>query len=140
MKTKMTTKTITRKIAGRVFSIEVAAIDDPEYGLSVSLREGMRADLAIAAALATEGPATPDAFRFMRKALALSGKDAAELLGVTAVTVSRWENEARELDPLAWFALGTLVLDYAGKPQEPKVRMQRLASGYKPPREKHVDL
>lgn len=40
-------------------------------------------------------------FAFLRQALNLNGHGCAEQIGVTNVTISRWENEAVPLDPMA---------------------------------------
>lgn len=50
-----------------------------------------RFELAIAVALARSGANSGEAFRWMRKAVGLRAIDAAEILGVTPETVSRWE-------------------------------------------------
>ena len=58
--------------------------------------------------------------RFLRKFLGYSGQDFARLMGVTAETVSRWENGKKPLGPVADRTLRLLVLlghpveDYAG--------------------------
>jgi YgiT-type zinc finger domain-containing protein len=65
----------------------------------------------VAVAIIQSGAATGARFRFLRRFLALSAKGVGELLKVVPETISRWETGAREIDPLAWFTLSTLVRD-----------------------------
>lgn len=44
-----------------------------------------------------QSPLTGEEFRFLRKAMGTSAKELARLLGVTAVTVSRWENNKEKV-------------------------------------------
>jgi DNA-binding transcriptional regulator YiaG len=136
----MTTKTITRTVANRVFSVEVPAKPDPEHGTLITTEALGRAEMAIATALALEGPVHGEAFRFMRGALGMTAKALAELLGVAPETVSRWETGERDVDRGAWLTLGSLVLERAGQPPAVQVRMSRLAQEYVAPRERRVDL
>ena len=137
----MATKPITRKISGRVLSVDVPIKVDPESGEPV-LEPGVlgKADRAIAALLAQEGPVDGESFCFMRRSIGAQAKDLAALLGVSPETVSRWETGARDVDRFAWIVLGDLVLEAAGKSIETRARLERLASGAKPPRERHVEL
>lgn len=66
-------------------------------------------ELAIAAELAKLGRCTPEAFKFMRKVLAMRAIDLAKLLDVAPETVSRWENRGLPVEPRAFALLGILV-------------------------------
>ena len=44
-----------------------------------------------------QSPLTGEEFRFLRKAMELSAKELARLLGVTTVTISRWENNKEKV-------------------------------------------
>lgn len=66
-------------------------------------------ELGVAQQLGDLAIRTGDAFRFMRKSLGLSGVALANLLGVAAETVSRWENVAP--DAHAFVLLTTMVAD-----------------------------
>jgi DNA-binding transcriptional regulator YiaG len=125
----MQTKPLTRKIAGRTFSVDVS-VTESEDGPTVNLRDAADAELAIATALALEGPVHGEAFKFMRKAMGMPATELGELLGVAAETISRWETGAREVDRGAWLALGSLVLERKGMPAAAHVRMERLAQGF----------
>ena len=135
------TQPITRKVSGRVFSVDVPVTVDPETGeLEVAFADAQRAELAIASALAGEGPVDGESFRFMRAALGLPARKVGHLLGVSVETISRWENGARDVDRAAWFALGELVLEAAGRPVNARARMERIADGNKPSRDRLVEL
>jgi DNA-binding transcriptional regulator YiaG len=137
---RMNTTNITRKVAGRTFSVEVPAVEHAEHGHGVLAPDLQRAEVAIAATLALEGPVHAESFRFMRGALGIAAKDLAELLGVTPETVSRWENGAGEVNRSAWLTLGTIALERAGRPTMTQERMAKIAEGKKPPKERRVDL
>lgn len=64
-----------------------------------------------AAVVLTGYKPSADAIRFFRSVLNLKGKDFADLVGVAAETVSRWENGVREIDAAAWGHLCSMVLD-----------------------------
>lgn len=70
-----------------------------------------RFDLHVANRLAEAGVGSGAAFRFMRKALGLRAVDLAELLDVSAETLSRWETEKRALDRGALAVLAACVRD-----------------------------
>ena len=133
---KMTT--IARKIAGRTYSVDVPAFDR-KGEVAVADDDLHRAELAIAAGIAQDGAISADGFRFMRKAMPLTAAELGRLITVSPETISRWENGVRDIDPLAFIALGDLVLEAAHKPIDARARMQRIADGYKPPKERRVD-
>jgi transcriptional regulator with XRE-family HTH domain len=138
---KTSKTTITRKIAGRSYSVEVSDVADPETGESlVTADELARAELAIAAGVAADGPPSGGAFSWMRRVLGLTAKQLATLLDVKVRTISRWETGAGAVNRTAWLALGDLVLEAAGKPPEARARLQRIADGFRPSRERRVDL
>jgi len=85
-----------------------------------------RFELGIAAELARMGRGTPAAFKFMRKALGLSGVALAELLGTAPETVSRWENGARALDRGAFALLGGLLTDRLEGRNDTRARLEAL--------------
>jgi DNA-binding transcriptional regulator YiaG len=134
------TMTIARKVSGRRFSVEVPAEREPDGELSVSLEHARAAELAIAAALATEGPLDGESFRYMRGALGIEARRLAELIGVSAETVSRWENDVSPVSRAAWLMLGTLVMERAGRGPGSLERLQHLAEGEPPPKDVRLTL
>jgi putative zinc finger/helix-turn-helix YgiT family protein len=70
-----------------------------------------RFELVVARALADAGQQSGEAFRFMRKSLGLRAIDLAELLGVAAETISRWETGERDVDRVAFALLGDAVAE-----------------------------
>lgn len=68
---------------------------------------------AVAAALASSGETSGEAFRWMRKAIDLRAIDVAALLGVTPETISRWETGRVAIDRSALALLALMVLDHA---------------------------
>ena len=98
------------------FEVEVLGWECPEDG--ETLVEGdqiERAELAVASELACAGRVNKDSFRFLRVVLRWSGREAAERLGVTPETISRWENGQRELERFAWLVLASIVRDKKDK-------------------------
>jgi putative zinc finger/helix-turn-helix YgiT family protein len=93
-----------------------------------------RFELGIAAELARMGRCTPAAFKFMRKALGLSGVALAELLGVEPETVSRWENGARGLDRGAFALLGGLAMERIEGRDDTRARLEALRKPLKKPK------
>lgn len=90
-------------------------------------------DLAIAADLARRGPTSAEAFRFMRKAIALPGKELADLLAVTPETVSRWENDKLPVERRALALLASIVLERAEGRTSTLDRLRALAAPAPPP-------
>lgn len=68
-------------------------------------------DLLVAQKLSQAGILSGAVFRFMRKTLGLRAVQLAQLLSVTAETVSRWETEKREVDRAAFVVVGTMISD-----------------------------
>ena len=93
-----------------------------------------RFELGVAAELARMGRGTPTAFKFMRKALGLSGVALGELLGVEPETISRWENGARRLDRGAFALLGGLVMERLEDRSDTRARLEALRKPLKKPK------
>ena len=68
-------------------------------------------ELDVAAELARHGQLPADAFKYMRRVLGLKAAELAELLDVTAETVSRWENARQPIERRAAALLSAMVLD-----------------------------
>jgi putative zinc finger/helix-turn-helix YgiT family protein len=106
-------------------------IDDtcPACGYAtMAASELERFELNAAAALASHGVCTGEAFRFIRKALGMRAADVAEVLGTTPETVSRWETGQREVDRHVFALLGELAVAAAEGRESPAERFKALAS------------
>jgi DNA-binding transcriptional regulator YiaG len=98
-----------------------------------------RFELLVAEQLARRGIRTGEAFKFMRKTLALRAIDLARLLDVTAETISRWET--REPEARAFALLGSMVSERLhGKGKEETVdRLKALQTPARRPARVRVD-
>jgi len=72
--------------------------------------------------VAISGRVNGESFRFMRTTMGLQAKEVAHLLGLGVGTISRWENDVRDLDPRAWTLLACLALEYVDGETEPRTR------------------
>lgn len=96
--------------------------------------------LEIACLLAMRASPSGEALRFMRKVLGIRAGALATLLSVTAETVSRWENDQRAMDANAWIAVGSILLEHAGRPPKTYERLAALHDGHKLPKNVKIDL
>ena len=107
-----TTAENTREVAGHLFVAFLPAKRCNACGkvyFDAAILE--RFELYVAAALAEAGVKSGAAFRFMRKAIGMRAAELAQLLDVSAETVSRWETAKRSVDRGALALLGGLVRD-----------------------------
>jgi transcriptional regulator with XRE-family HTH domain len=70
-----------------------------------------RAELIAASRLIDAGARSGALLSWTRRALGLLATDLAALLGITAETVSRWENDRVEPEPAVWNVVADLVAD-----------------------------
>lgn len=102
----------TLRVADRTFSAEVPVRLCPKCGHGSLSGPAMKEfELRAARELARAGVRTGDTFRFMRKTLGLTAAELAELLEVSAETISRWERGQRDVDWPAFIVLWWLVDD-----------------------------
>ncbi len=87
-----------------------------------------RAQLEAARRLADAGEVNGAGFRFMRHALGMRALQLAQLLGVAAETVSRWETGGRDVDKLAWATIGALVTDRLGERTTTETHLRAIQS------------
>lgn len=66
----------------------------------------MEDEAAVARALVAAGAADGDTLKWLRKTAGLRAADLADLLGVTAKTVSRWETGETPIDRATLLTLG----------------------------------
>ena len=98
-------------VGGAVFSADVRALVCAKCGEELTDGAAMVRREIDAAVVLTGYKPSADAIRFFRSVLGLKAKDFADLVGVAAETVSRWENGVREIDAAAWAHLCSMVLD-----------------------------
>ena len=117
------------KVAGITF--EVVSTSDPA-----------RAKLIVAQWLCDNGIRSGETLRFARTALDFTAVDLAKLMFVTPETMSRWENDHREVPVMTFALVGALVSD---RLHGRKDTMQVLAAlhtrnkpGTKPPKVIHL--
>ena len=132
------THLLEEEVAGVRFSAEVPVRACSACGELLFRGAGLEAfEAAVARRLAEAGPVSGEAFRFVRKAAGLRARDAAQLLGVTDVTVSRWENGA-PVDQNAFVTLGSLLLDRLEGRDTTRERLRRMRE--RRPGDEHISL
>jgi putative zinc finger/helix-turn-helix YgiT family protein len=103
----------TVQVGGLRFTAQVPGKVCPACGENYLSGETLRTlERSVAEALARSGVGTPEAFRYMRKAISLKAVEVAELFAVVPETVSRWENGERQPEPRAVKMLGALVVEH----------------------------
>lgn len=100
-------------VGGAVFSGDIRALVCAKCGEELTDGGAMARRELDAAVVLTGYRPSADAIRFFRSVLNLKAKDFADLVGVAAETVSRWENGVRDVDAAAWGHLCSMVLDEA---------------------------
>jgi putative zinc finger/helix-turn-helix YgiT family protein len=116
-------KTVIREIAGHTFRAKVPAMRCGNCGEVLYTSEDLgRYDDAVALALLDARITASDAVRFVRKAMGMKAENLADLLGVRAETVSRWENGKRKID-LATLALLRQLLVERRKKERPMAEL-----------------
>jgi len=70
-----------------------------------------RFELHVAQAAMALGVTAGGILRYARKALGRKATELADILDVTAETISHWENDRTEISRFAWVAIGDLVSD-----------------------------
>lgn len=71
-------------------------------------------------ALADLGRPSPEAVKEIRLGLDMRSVDLAQLLGVTSVTISHWENGHTALPRAVWVTLASMAAEALGKPAMPQ--------------------
>lgn len=100
------------KLDGMTFSAELPCIrcvacgETYTHGLDIGAFEE-----AVARELVARGLVSASALRFLRKTAGLSGKALAELLNVSAESVSHWETGKHAIPRATWATVGALALE-----------------------------
>lgn len=100
------------RVGRRVFVGDVGALRCVKCGETFTEgADALALELGAATWFAEHGFATGEEIRFMRKAAGLRAADLAELLGVSAESVSHWETGKHQADRGTLATLAALVLD-----------------------------
>ena len=130
-----------RDLDGRRFTGDVPArkcvacgellISGPRLGAS---------ERAITLELARGGEIGPEGFRWLRKAAGLKAVRLAELLDVTPMQLSRWENGRKPLERRAVALVSALALEQIEGKVATRAVLEALAAGKKLPRRVRLDV
>lgn len=108
----MTSTRRTRTVAGVAFSATLPAWRCSDCDHVVVDEHVSRAfERGIAVDVAQRGPTNGETFRFLRARLALSSAELAAILEVEPVVLRRWEDDATNVERVAWLVVAGLVLE-----------------------------
>ena len=129
-----------RDLDGRRFTGDVPARKCTSCGELLISGRGLGAfEHAITLELARGGEVGPEGFRWLRKAAGLKAVRLAELLDVTPMQVSRWENGRKPLERRAVALVSALALEVEGKAATRAV-LEALATRKKVSRSVRLDV
>ena len=129
-----------RDLDGRHFTGDVPARKCTSCGELLISGPGLGAfERAITLELARGGEVGPEGFRWLRKAAGLKAVRLAELLDVTPMQVSRWENGRKPLERRAVALVSALALEVEGKAATRAV-LEALATRKKVSRSVRLDV
>ncbi len=132
---------VRRPIGSRVFTGSYPALACAACGeATADSRAVLAIELGIARELAEAGPRNGDEFKFLRKMTGLRAVEVAELLDVSAETVSRWENDKQALERRAVAIVAGLVLDRIEGRDETLQRLRALRDPRRLAKAVRVDL
>jgi DNA-binding transcriptional regulator YiaG len=130
-----------RDLDGRRFTADVPARKCASCGELLISGPGMGAfERAVTLELARGGGVGPEAFRWLRKAAGLKAVRLAELLDITPMQVSRWENGRKPLERRAVALVSALALEQVEGTAATRTVLEALAAGKKPPRNVRLNL
>jgi DNA-binding transcriptional regulator YiaG len=130
-----------RDLDGRRFIGDVPARKCASCGELLTSGPALAAfERAITLELARGGDVGPQGFRWLRKAAGLKAVRLAELLDLTPMQVSRWENGRKPLERRAVALVSTLALEQVDGKAAARSVLEALAAGKKRPRNVRVDV
>ncbi|GAC1344342.1 MAG: hypothetical protein NVSMB23_19130 [Myxococcales bacterium] len=130
-----------RELDGRRFTAAVPARKCASCGELLISGAGLRAfERAITLELARGGEVGPQGFRWLRRAAGLKAVRLADLLDVTAMQVSRWENGRKPLERRAVALVSVLALEQLEEKAAPRDVLEALAAGKKLPKSVRIDV
>jgi DNA-binding transcriptional regulator YiaG len=130
-----------RDLDGRRFTADIPARKCTSCGELLVSGPGMAAfERAITLDLARGGEVGPEGFRWLRKAAELRAVRLAELLDVTPMQVSRWENGRKPLERRAVALVSALALEQIEGKAATRAVLEALAAGKKPAKSVRFDV
>ena len=130
-----------RDLDGRRFTGDVPARKCTSCGELLISGRGLGAfEHAITLELARGGEVGPEGFRWLRKAAGLKAVRLAELLDVTPMQVSRWENGRKPLERRAVALVSALALEQVEGKAAARAVLEALAARKKVPRTVRLDV
>jgi DNA-binding transcriptional regulator YiaG len=130
-----------RDLDGRRFTGDVPARKCTSCGELLISGPGLGAfERAITLELARGGEVGPEGFRWLRKASGLKAVHLAELLDVTPMQVSRWENGRKPLERRAVALISALALEQIEDRAATRTVLEALAAGKKVPKRVRLDV
>ena len=130
-----------RDLDGRRFTADVPARKCTSCWELLVSGPGMAAfERAITLELACGGDVGPEAFRWLRKAAGLKAARLAELLGVTPMQVSRWDNGRKPLERRAVALVSALAIEQLEGKGETRAVLEALAASKKRPKNVRFDV
>src|SRR5438132_11263646 len=130
-----------RDLDGRRFTGDVPSRKCTSCAELLISGPGLRAfERAITLELVRGGEVGPEGFRWLRKAAGLKAVRLAELLDVTPMQVSRWENGRTPLDRRAAALVSALALEQVEGKAAARAVLEALAARKKVPRTVRLDV
>ena len=130
-----------RDLDGRRFTGDVPARKCTSCGELLISGPGLGAfERAITLELARGGEVGPEGFRWLRKAAGLKAVRLAELLDVTPMQVSRWENGRKPLERRAVALVSALALEQVEGKAATRAVLEALATRKKVSRSVRLDV
>jgi DNA-binding transcriptional regulator YiaG len=130
-----------RDLDGRRFTADVPARKCASCGELLISGPGMAAfERAITLELARGGEVGPEGFRWLRRAAGLKAVRLAELLDVTPMQVSRWENGRKPLERRAVALVSALALEQIEGRAATRAVLEALAASKKGPKSVRLDV
>jgi DNA-binding transcriptional regulator YiaG len=130
-----------RDLDGRRFTADVPARKCASCAELLISGPGLAAfERAITLELARGGEVGPDGFRWLRKAAGLKAVRLAELLDVTPMQVSRWENGRKPLERRAVALVSALALEQVEGKAATRAVLEALAAEKKLPKRVRLDV
>lgn len=118
------TKRHSRVIAGVTFTATLPAWRCLDCGhVCIDRHVFASFDRAVAVDIAQRGPTNGETFRFLRERLAHSSAELASILEVDAFVLRVWEDDATNVERVAWLVVAGLVLESIDASKSSSVRI-----------------